>query len=151
MLQQNSLKCGRILQRFQDSDTQPGNMFQTACFQVQVFLFNCISQWCCLCLISDNLYSHISRDGRSVTILTSTGFFFSIEWFLYQCVSQIHWGVQSVSDLVPDPLLYLEKIHFCQEEHKKEKVLSGDWQLWLFLQTRTYISFSSVAQQEVMS
>lgn len=50
-------------------------------------------------------------------------------------VSQIHWGVQSVSDLVPDLLLHLEKIHFCQDEHEKHAVLSRERQHWLFVQT----------------
>ena len=50
-------------------------------------------------------------------------------------VSQLHRGVQSPSDLVPDPLLYLEKIHFCQEEHEKPTVLSRDQRQWLFAQT----------------
>ena len=85
-----------------------------------------------------NFWQSLSRHhGRSVTAAHQQIRFFStcIEWFLFQRVSQIHWGAQTVSDLVPEPLLHLEKIHFCQKEHEARTVLSWDRQQRLFIHT----------------
>lgn len=54
-------------------------------------------------------------------------------------VSLIHRGVQSASDLVPDPLLHFgekKMKSFCQGEHEEHAVLSRDRRRWLFVPTQ---------------
>ena len=69
-------------------------------------------------------------------------------------VSQIHGGVQSVSDLVPDPLLHLEGIHFCQDEHEKHTLspLEIDSIGCLFKLKRicVYVQYRGAAERGVM-
>lgn len=108
--QQKSLQCGRILQGFQRFGTQLGNMFQTEPFPsvsgpIQLHgirtlpLFNF---W-------QSLFRHQAR-WQICHYSTSTGLTsFAVLNDSSTSVSQIHWGVQSVSDLAPDPLLHLEK------------------------------------------
>lgn len=90
----------------------------------------------------DQIWHNSSLTGR---------FFFPVLDDFSISVSQTHWGLQSASDLVPDPLLHLEKFDFCQEEHEKRAVLSRGPALVVCSSLKEpMFMFGIMAQQEVV-
>lgn len=154
--QQKSLQCGRILQGFQRFGTQLGNMFQTEPFPsvsgpIQLHgirtlpLFNF---W-------QSLFRHQAR-WQICHYSTSTGLTsFAVLNDSSTSVSQIHWGVQSVSDLAPDPLLHLEKKSTSVKKNMKSTLSSPEIHsigcLFKLKRTYVYVQYHGPAGSGVMS
>lgn len=155
-LQQKSLQCGRTLQGFQRFGTQLVDRTVSKCkrcYSTQLHDIRMLSLF--------NFWQSLSRHQPDLSlhdiIYINRADFLSFSAVLNDfstSVSQIHRGVQSVSDLVPDPLLHLEKIHFCQDEHEKRTLSPPEIDsigcLFKLKRIYVYVQYRGAAESGVM-